>query len=212
MATPSHQSDADTSQYTDALRTLVGKAAALLDDLVRQEVNVAKRHGYAPTITFPIQPSDNPDEHLSQLENIIEELAAGRSRAYERLEAAPSALSQAAPASAETPAPTLRSRVDFLIDTLDGEEPPPINEEDTWKDRLNLLEQQANQRQTLIESLLDKAYQQGQVIGDLRAEMERMAAASPSERAALVRLNTDTIAPDEFVVIHEDNPEEQPDV
>lgn len=189
--------DRSQSHLRDELATLTRHAVGMMDALVREEVELAKRHGFAPTIPFPVTPADDPLEQIAQLRAVLEELAAGRRRFGARLD------HQSQRAGNGLAPDSLRSRVGFLIDRLDGQE-QPANDEETWQDRLTNLEHQAEERRQLVARLVDKAYIQGRVIGDLRAEIDRLAAADPQERAALARLNTHSIDPDEFVVLHDE--------
>ncbi len=187
-----------------ALQRVRDTARRLHQRVLNDETNQAHTLGFTPNLSLlPIGENDNdPTEQLTEIAAILESLFEGRRELLQRMtqlnkKVSEANLSQAAPPPTVSNEQQLHLRIDSLIDTLDEPQVPLIE----------TIEKQAITRQATLQKLIDKAFAQGQVIDELRQELERTRAEENSSLAAHLPTDHHTIDLHEFLVIHEDSHE-----
>ncbi len=186
------------SEVTPAsLETLCQMARALHRQVVADECEEAAELGFTPHLALLPGGDEEPNGQLAVIWAILESLSDGRARLLRRMRelgrmVAVDGAGQAPPRSA------LKARIRDLVQVID---PEARAANESLKERLQAMEQEAEHRQRLVEKLIGKAFDQGELIGHLQARLDRINAITLADSAAGLSALPDSMPPDDFLVI-----------
>lgn len=177
------------------LAELCALARQLHQQLVQDECEEAQELGFHPHIALLPGESETTAGALATISAILTHLVAGRRTLLRRLRAVLD------PPGEDQPPPrrALRARIHDLAGLL-GAGAREVPADESMRLRLRQMEQEAEHRQLVIEKLVHKAFEQGELIGDLRLRLDRINAMAGGEAAeeATTTINED------LLVVHDD--------
>ncbi|MFW5698596.1 MAG: hypothetical protein ACOCYN_01965 [Planctomycetota bacterium] len=170
--------DALAASDEDRLGEVITTALERHRTLLREEIDLAREHGFTPPISL-LHLSDGAatPELLDVLEELLAEAFEARARLQRHLVQQASA---PPPPTHQPQSPGLVARIAALIDGLDDILP----EDEDPRTATARLQREADRRKATIDKLVAKAYDQGRTIARLRGMLGALAGESRSAALA----------------------------
>ncbi len=170
--------DAQGSKEQGRLGAVVAAALERHRGLLREEIDLAREHGFTPPISL-LHLSD--DAATPQLLDVLEELLAEAFEARARMQRhLAQRTDEPAPVAAQMHSPGLVARIAQLIDGMSSVLP----EDEDPRTATARLQREADRRKATIDKLVAKAYDQGRTIARLRGMLGALAGESRSAALA----------------------------
>jgi hypothetical protein len=193
------------------------------------ECSQAQELGLRPQVTLLPAPGEQPATRLDYVRSVLQQLADGRTALLQQLRSRQRELEttrherDTARREAQgerkpvTPREALKRRINELVQTIGnpGAAPPPLEDGADRQEltlRLRQMEQEAEHRQLLVEKLIQKAFEQGDLITDLRERLDRINAMASSGAEAQMRSLRESMDRDEILVIPDEDPFDHDDI